>query len=166
MKAVENGGKLSSFYDYSSTCIDNVVVALSDIYYYQSGKVNNETLLAATKSEQDRIFLNIVNASTIAAEPANKAFYYCYRFLDSVETYTKKRIDTFVDFTDVYSSFLVNLLSESLAIRTYTVRLTDYENSQNWVSFTETFAQLFKAILNFESSTASARGVSLNKPVV
>jgi hypothetical protein len=103
------------------------------------------------------LFFNIHNVSTIVAEPGNNAVYYCYLFGKSVETYTEKRLSTFVDFTDVYSSFLMNLLSESLAIRTYSIKMQTYETNKEWANFIETLAKLMKAILNFESATAKSK---------
>jgi len=50
----------------------------------------------------------------------------CYLFTSSVVTYTNQRISRFVDFEDVYTSFLFNLLAQSLTIRTYATNLITY----------------------------------------
>jgi hypothetical protein len=74
------------------------------------------------------LFLFYTNKTTNSATLYEQAFfvggvisnefgpyiYNCYIFWADVKDYIKTRKETFVDFSDVYTSFLFNLLSESL----------------------------------------------------
>jgi hypothetical protein len=66
--------------------------------------------------------------------------------------YTKERQSTFVDLQDWYTSFLFNLLAESIQIRTYSIDLATYQADEDWESFQETLANLMRVCLDFESS--------------
>lgn len=77
VKALENGAKLNSFYDYSGQCINNVVLTLSDVYWFQNGQKVNAT---QSWTDTQKIFNNAWNISTIIAGTGNNAIYYCYLF--------------------------------------------------------------------------------------
>lgn len=57
------------------------------------------------------------NITGIIAKNFADSIYYCYLFENSVEVYTLQRWSTFVDVNDLYTSFLLNLLSKSLQIK-------------------------------------------------
>jgi hypothetical protein len=52
----------------------------------------------------------------MSTEFAN-SFYNCYLFTTSVQKVAVARISKFSDFADLYTSFLFNLLSQSLSLR-------------------------------------------------
>jgi len=58
----------------------------------------------------------------MSTEFAN-SFYNCYLFASSVEKVSTARIAKFSDFTDLYTSFLFNLLAQSLSIRNLAVSI-------------------------------------------
>lgn len=64
--------------------------------------------------ENDMVAFNISNV--IANNFAN-SFYNCYTMLANGVQTTQVWFNSFVDFTDVYTSFLFNLLSQSLKLR-------------------------------------------------
>jgi len=67
-------------------------------------------------------------SQVISTEVAN-TYYYCYLFGASVESVVNKRLDTFVDFSDLYTSFLFNMLSNSLQIKTIATNINKYSDA-------------------------------------
>jgi hypothetical protein len=63
---------------------------------------------------------------------------------------------SFIDDNDKYTSFLFNLLAESIQIREYSYDLIDYSEAGNWVSYTQSLAGIISSMIYFESSTAAA----------
>lgn len=56
----------------------------------------------------------------------NEATYNCYLFGVSLKDVSTTKMATFLNFEDYYTSFLYNLLAESLQIRSYALELTTY----------------------------------------
>lgn len=56
-------------------------------------------------------------ASQVMSTEFANSFYNCYLFATSVDKVAKSRISKFSDFADLYTSFLFNLLSQSLSLR-------------------------------------------------
>ena len=85
------------------------------------------------------------------------SYYNCYLFSASVEKVVTTRLNTFSDFADLYTSFLFNLLSNSLQIKTITTNIQTYSNSGSYSDLYGEFAKLFRIMLDFESSNAASR---------
>lgn len=58
----------------------------------------------------------------------------------------------------MYTSFLFNLLSQSLQLKTYSTNIETYYNQGNIYNFAETVAKIIRIIFDFESSEASSYG--------
>jgi hypothetical protein len=69
------------------------------------------------------------------------------------------RLSQFADFSDVYTSFLFNLLSESLKVKTLAQNMQTAQTDKDWVNFYKYLATLIRTIFSFESSNA----MSLNE---
>jgi hypothetical protein len=64
---------------------------------------------------------------------------------------------TFVDFTDVYTSFLFNLLSNSLAIKNSATRITEYaQDNTKYPELAGEIAKIIRIIFDFDSSNAAS----------
>jgi hypothetical protein len=83
-------------------------------------------------------------------------YYYCTLAGNQVVEFNEEHWAEFVDINDIYTSFLFNLLEESLSIKAISEDLSEYEEAQNWVDFYSSFAKLVFYILDFESATAAA----------
>lgn len=62
-------------------------------------------------------------ASQVMSTEFANSFYNCYLFASSVESVASARFAKFSDFTDLYTSFLFNLLSQSLSLRNLAVSI-------------------------------------------
>jgi len=61
-----------------------------------------------------------------------------------------------VDDNDKYTSFLFNLLAESIQIREYSYDLIDYSEVKDYVSYTQSLAGIISSMIYFDSSTAAS----------
>jgi hypothetical protein len=104
LEALQSGFKLSTYFDYSAECIDSTTELLDDLFLLYT----NRTTDGATWYEQ----MFFMGYST--SEHFGPYVYNCYLFWADVKDYIKTRKETFIDFSDVYTSFLFNLLAESL----------------------------------------------------
>lgn len=145
---IRTGLKLPSFFAYSDECITNVQNALSQVWYvYNNGSCN--------VPEYDIRNMIYYTSQVISYEVAN-AYYYCYLFSSSVDSVVNKRLDTFVDFSDLYTSFLFNMLSNSLQIKTIATNINTYSNALRWPELSGEVAKLIRILMDFESSNAAA----------
>lgn len=111
-----DGLKLSNFgFEYSVECSTQFQNLLTQIYYI----VRNGTCYEPYWNIQRVAYYSSQVAST---EFAN-SFYKCYLFVASVQKVATERFSKFTDFTDLYTSFLFNLLSQSLSIRNLAVNI-------------------------------------------
>lgn len=79
---------------------------LNDIHYYY---VNT--------TETDSKNMHAYNISNIVGKNFATSFLNCYLFYDGFTNWWQNRLSSFVDFTDVYTSWMFNLLANSLKIR-------------------------------------------------
>ncbi len=63
------------------------------------------------------------------------SFYNCYLFDQSVKKMSKARIKSFADFADLYTSFLFNLLSQSLSVKVIADNLQTNWQAQKYPEF-------------------------------
>jgi hypothetical protein len=145
---IRAGLKLSSFFEYSDQCVTNIQNALSQVWFvYKNGSCN--------VPEYDERKMIYYTSQVISTEGAN-SFYFCYLFTSSVESVVNKRLDTFVDFSDLYTSFLFNMLSNSLQIKTIATNINTYSDAFKWPELSGEIAKLIRITLDFESSNAAA----------
>lgn len=96
----------------------------------------------------------IYYASQVVSVELANSVYYCYLFGSSIDTFVTKRISTFADFTDFYTSFLFNLLSQSLSIKTLAGKIQTDTTNSNWVDLSFQVSTIIRLILDFQSSNA------------
>lgn len=73
-------------------------------------------------------------------EEANDSWFYCYQFGDDIRDVYVTKAETFVDFGDVYLSFIFNLLSNSLNIKISTENMIEARDEHDTVKFTKNLA--------------------------
>jgi hypothetical protein len=100
--------KLSSYYQYSSQCISSVTATLNDIYGLNVNLTADAKLSGGIASNW---YLAAFNVTALIGTDANGAMYNCYLFMESVINVVSAKYASFVDTTDIYTSFLFNLLS-------------------------------------------------------
>lgn len=95
-------------------------------------------------------------ASQVFSTEFANSFYNCYLFGNSIYKVADSRLSKFSDFTDFYTSFLFNLLSQSLSIRNIATKIqTDYTNAK-YPDLAGQVAQIIRIIIDFDSSNAAS----------
>lgn len=74
-------------------------------------------------------------AFEVAGNEFNEAWFNCYRFYVDFRTDYKERFAEFNDFGDLYLSFIFNMLSNSLTIRTQTNNMIESYNTHQTTDF-------------------------------
>ena len=81
----------------------------------------------------------------------NDFWYNCFRFsYDIVETYREK-FDNFVDFGDIYLSFIFNMLSKSIEIKEDVESMIDAFDVHDTAKFVRGLASILRNVFDFES---------------
>lgn len=70
----------------------------------------------------------------------NDAWFYCYQWGNDVYEVYKTKADNFVDFGDVYLSFIFNLLSNSLNIKVSTENMIEAQDEHDTAKFIKNLA--------------------------
>lgn len=84
-------------------------------------------------------------------EELNDSWFYCYKFgYEIYEEYAEKA-ENFVDFGDVYLSFIFNLLSNSLNIKKATEEMIDARKTFDTKLFIENLAKICRITFDFNS---------------
>jgi len=84
-------------------------------------------------------------------EEMNDSWFYCYQFGDDVYDVYKTKAENFVDFGDVYLSWIFNLLSNSLNIKISTENMIEAKDDHDTVKFIKNLGQILRACFDFNS---------------
>ena len=88
-------------------------------------------------------------------EQFNDFWYNCFRFgYDVYDTYATK-FDNFVDFGDIYLSFIFNMLANSVTIREDVEGMIEAFDTHDTESFVRDLGSILRAVLEFESYQAA-----------
>ena len=113
MTSVITGLKLDSFFDFSDNCFDEITESLD----WVNGLKEEQSVICGTAAWSCTMFY----IADWIAEPINLSFLNCYLFTTSVSQNIRTKLNSFLNFLDVYSSFLFNTLAESLQLRNYSL---------------------------------------------
>jgi hypothetical protein len=108
--------------------------------------------VTSTEYQMDIIF----NVTAIISGSYAKTIYECYNMERQIQAGFVIQEESFVDENDKYTSFLFNLLAESIAIREYSYDLIDFSEQNEYVSYTQSFAGIISSMIYFDSSTAAS----------
>lgn len=87
----------------------------------------------------------------IMGNEINDSWFYCYQFGDDIADVYKTKAENFVDFGDVYLSFIFNLLSNSLNIKISTENMIEARQDHDSVKFIKNLGQILRACFDFNS---------------
>lgn len=147
--------KLTTYYSNFSKCSTDGIEALADsVYDYNVIKIADPTY-------EHKWFEKIAD---IIATEFSDFYYYCSLTVYQVEEYNQEKWGEFVGINDIYTSFLFNLLEESISIRNTAEDLEQYENDKDWPNFASELATLVYLVLDFESATAASKPEPLEQP--
>ena len=95
----------------------------------------------------------IYNFTQAIGNELTNAIYYCYSFGYSFEFVVRMRLSLFSDFQDLWSSFMFNLLSNSVSIKNIGINLKNYLGDEKIPGrgplAAGEIAKIFRLVLNF-----------------
>jgi hypothetical protein len=98
-----------------------------------------------------------------AGTDANETWYNCYLFYnDFTDTY-KTKWENFNDFGDIYLSFIFNMLSNSLNIKSQTENMIDAYEIHQTETFIQALASVLRSILDFDSYSAVSSALTTDE---
>ena len=128
VQAWQNGLKLDSFFgSYPDYCITDFTNSMNEI--------NGLYLLETINGGNYTIAQVVIYIGYWISGPIDNLIYDCWSFQQTVITDIWAWYLTFLSFSDLYTSFLFNLLAESLQIRNYALDLTTYQEDNECVFF-------------------------------
>lgn len=101
---------------------------------------------------------------TVAGTDFNESWYRCFLFYDDITTTYLKKWSEFNDFGDIYLSFIFNMLSNSLNIKSQTENMIGAYAEHDTVVFVRSLASIMKSVIDFDSYTSVAGSNSDKTP--
>ena len=132
-------------YKNADGCKDAVSDLLDDFFFLRKNHTGALTQI-------ERVF----NVTAMVSNSYRNTMYECFNLHQQIQESFVVQTDSFVDDNDLYTSFLFNLLAESIQIREYSYDLIDYSAAGDFVSYTQSFAGIIGSTIYFKSSTASS----------
>jgi len=83
--------------------------------------------------------------------PVNDAWFYCYQWFNNFYDVYEKKYNNFVDFGDLYLSFIFNMLGNSLQLRKKIKDMISSNERHNDVIFYQSAGNLLRMIVDFNS---------------
>lgn len=81
----------------------------------------------------------------------NDSWFNCYQYAMDLKAVYQAKAENFVDFGDVYLSFIFNLLANSLQIKTSAENMVDANDLHDTVTFVENLGKVIRIVLDFNS---------------
>ncbi len=143
LEAFFEGMNWPTKYENSENCRLSFSALLDDFFFMAKNRT-------AATDQEERFF----NVTGVFANNFAETFYQCFVLLQQIQQQAVTQENSFLDTNDKYTSFLFNLLSQSIVIREFSYDLLDYSAVNDWVSYTRSAAGIVQAVLYFESSAA------------
>lgn len=93
---------------------------------------------------------------TVAGTDFNEAWYKCFLYYDDISTTYLTKWAGFNDFGDIYLSFIFNMLSNSLNIKSQTENMIASYETHDTVTFVQSLGSILRSIIDFDSYTSVA----------
>lgn len=117
--------------------------------FYMLNKLHHDT--TTYPLNQTGLEARAFNVSNIVSGPYQLALKHCTFFMGKLnEKYSDQR-DEFLDLTDLYTSFLLNLLSVSYDVRKDLENVIVYYNAGSYGDYARTLGQIFRSLTTFDS---------------
>ena len=127
-------------YAYSQTCIDNSTAFLNTMHQYYLN-------ITSMKSWSDPYLLTV----KVLGFQLNDFWFNCYNFGETMINVYETKISSFVDFGDVYLSFIFNLLANSISIKNASQNIYTATNTHNTNLMLTSVGQISRIVFDFKS---------------
>lgn len=124
LEAFFDGMNWPARYQNAENCRVAYSFLMDDFHYMY----NNHTTAV---NNEERFF----NVTGVVANNFAETFYQCFILLQQIQEGFIDQEATFIDTDDKYTSFLFNLLAQSIVIREYGYEMLDASESQDYVLY-------------------------------
>ena len=90
-------------------------------------------------------------AFQITGNQFNDAWFFCYQMVYDIYLAYKQKVENFIDFGDVYMSFIFNLLSNSLQIKVSAETMVNATERHDTALLLKHTAIICRIVLDFDS---------------
>lgn len=127
-------------YAFSENCQESFTELMDQLYEFNLN-------MTRRKSAVDPYYLTM----KVIGDEMNDSWYYCYQFGDAVYDDYATNAENFVDFGDVYLSWIFNMLTNSLNIKISTENMIEANEEHDTEAWVKNLAAILRACLYFES---------------
>lgn len=153
------------YYDtyYSDSALSDYVYAFYDGYNMQDYEYSQECIDYSTElmDQMHEFHLNMTRrwdwvdpyflVFDVFGNEMNDSWFNCYLFWTDIKAIYQAKAANFVDFGDVYLSFIFNLLANSLQIKKAAENMVAANDVHDTVMFVENIGKVVRIILDFNS---------------
>lgn len=145
------GLKLDDFYQYSSECIDDLILTVDDKDYFS----NNRTL---GKSQGNESWIHpLLNLTGLIGGNLADAVPNCYQFSKDVRETETERYNSYDGWGDILIAFLFNQMGNALEFQQKFVNIQLDKETQNYQGVWMEYGDLIHIIWDFQQLEAGAR---------
>jgi hypothetical protein len=143
VKGFFDGAQMPSKYDNADSCRIAFSAMMDDFYFMN---INHTTSL----NWEERFF----NVTGVLSLNYAETMYQCFVMLQQIQEVAVVQQESFVDQNDFVTSFLFNLLAQSIVVRQYSYNLITYSESEDWESYVRTLGAILAALIYFDSTAS------------
>lgn len=90
-------------------------------------------------------------AGSVVGNEFNDSWFYCYQWWLDIRADYSQKAENFVDFGDIYLSFIFNLLGNSLHIKSASENMVESNRLHDTATFVQNGASILRILLDFDS---------------
>jgi len=134
-------------YQYAQECQDDLGVFMNFFHEFHLNMTRRKTGTDVVEEWFDPYRL----VAHTLGDSFNKFWFNCFQFGYDVYDSYRIKFDNFVDFGDIYLSFIFNMLSQSINIKTEIENMIDAFAIHDTEAFMRGLGSILKSILDFNS---------------
>ena len=158
MAAFKDGMKLEQKYSEFKNCFNYGSQMLDDFFVLNVNRTETDVSLENYWEGQT------LNVTQIVSTSYKDTLNYCFLFLKQVQRKSVIDNNKFVDDEDRFTSFLFNLLGNSLSIRQNSENLVLYSESEDWILYSKSLGTIIQDLVYFNSEASGALEIDNDSP--
>ena len=127
-------------YSFAQECLDDTTLFMDQLHNFHLN-------MTRRRDWSDPYFLTF----QILGNQFNDAWFFCYQMGNDIYNVYDTKVQNFVDFGDVYLSFIFNLLSNSLQIKNSAEAMVTAVKIHDTVTLMTNVAKICRIIADFDS---------------
>jgi len=137
-------------YSFAQECLDETTSFMDQLYQFHLN-------MTRRREWRDPYFL----VFDIVGNEFNDSWFFCYQLGNDIYNIYKEKVENFVDFGDVYLSFIFNLLANSLQIKNASENMVEAVKDHNTELLMSNIAKICRITLDFDSYQTAGSALSV-----